>query len=67
VIAEVYPALWNRTFPTEGRNPHQQDAYSIARWMQQSDRAGMSAYFEPQLGAGERGEAELEGWILGLA
>ncbi len=33
VIAEVYPALWNRAFPTEGRNPHQHDAYSVARWM----------------------------------
>jgi hypothetical protein len=67
VIAEVYPALWNRAFPTEGRNAHQQDAYSIARWMEQSDAAGMSAYFEPNLCPADRRVAELEGWILGLA
>jgi hypothetical protein len=27
VVAEVYPSLWSRTFPTAGRTPDQQDAY----------------------------------------
>jgi len=27
VVAEVYPALWNRSFPREDRDSHQQDAY----------------------------------------
>jgi hypothetical protein len=31
VIAEVYPALWSREFPIEGRTQDQHDAYSIAR------------------------------------
>jgi len=30
VIAEVYPALWSRTFPSAGRTPDQQDAFAIA-------------------------------------
>jgi hypothetical protein len=32
VVAEVYPALWNRTFPSEGRTPDQQDAFVITKW-----------------------------------
>ena len=68
VIAEVYPALWSRTFPSEDRNQHQHDAYSVARWMQQSDTATTLAnYFDPQLRPAERRQAQLEGWILGLA
>ena len=67
VIAEVYPALWNRMFPTEGRDAHQHDAYSVARWMQQSDAGGgLAAHFRPQLHPNELGTAQLEGWILGL-
>jgi hypothetical protein len=68
VIAEVYPALWSRTFPPEDRNPHQHDAYSVARWMQQRDAAdALAADFYPQLRPAERTLAQLEGWILGLA
>jgi hypothetical protein len=40
VIAEVYPALWSRAYPSEGRNGHQHDAYSVARWMREQDVAG---------------------------
>ena len=68
VIAEVYPALWNRTFPTEGRNGHQHDAWSTARWMLLADKTGqLSASFTPEMLPGQRGIAQLEGWILGLA
>jgi len=67
VIAEIYPALWSRTFPTEGRDPHQHDAYSVARWMQQSDATNtLPDYFSPQLSPADRPLAQLEGWILGL-
>jgi hypothetical protein len=67
VMAEVYPALWSRTFPTEGRNAHQHDAYSVARWMQERDAAGtLGAHFHPSLRPAERTVAEVEGWILGL-
>lgn len=68
VVAEVYPSLWSRTFPVEGRDAHQHDAYSVARWFQQADAAGMLAsHFQPQLTPAERTLAKLEGWILGLA
>ena len=68
VIAEVYPALWSRTFPHEDRNPHQHDAYSVARWMRQSDATDtLPVHFHPQLSPSERTLGQVEGWILGLA
>lgn len=67
VIAEVYPALCNRTFPTEDRTPDQHDAYSVARWMRATDDAGqLGTYFATGLSPAERPLARLEGWILGL-
>lgn len=67
VIAEAYPSLWNRTFPPEDRNPHQHDAYTVARWMREADRsATLDACFEPTLGPARRAVAGVEGWILGL-
>lgn len=67
VIAEVYPALWNRTFPSEDQNAHQSDAYTVARWMRQCDTNGtLSVHFQPSLGSAERTLAQVEGWILGL-
>jgi hypothetical protein len=67
VMAEVYPALWSRSFPCEGRDAHQQDAYSIAAWMRRTDADGLlSSYFHPQLEPGQRKTAEIEGWILGV-
>lgn len=67
IIAEVYPALVSRRFPSEDRNPHQQDAYAIARWMQESDQTGqLSNAFQPCLSSGERAVSQIEGWILGL-
>lgn len=67
VIAEVYPALWNRSFPSEERNTHQQDAYCTARWMQERDAADtLTTYFHPRLRPAERTLAGLEGWILGI-
>jgi hypothetical protein len=68
VIAEVYPSLWNRDFPQDNRDPHQQDAYSIAAWMREADASGsLMAYFEPYLEENERRAARIEGWILGVA
>jgi hypothetical protein len=68
VLAECYPALWSRTYPSEERNGHQHDAYSIARWMRERDAAEeLGAQFEPALNPAVRGVAQLEGWILGVA
>ena len=66
-IVEVYPSLWNRLFPTEGRNPHQHDAYCVARWMQCADQHGsLGTYLHPHLTKAERNQAMTEGWILGV-
>ena len=68
VVAEVYPALWIRSFPREGRDNDQHDAYSSAAWMRQADQAGtLGPYFDPQLNHAERNAAKIEGWILGVA
>jgi len=51
----------------EGRNSHQHDAYSVGRWMQETDDAGaLPDYFQPHLQPAERTVALVEGWILGL-
>ncbi|MFZ4575887.1 MAG: hypothetical protein ACOYN0_15960 [Phycisphaerales bacterium] len=67
VIAEVYPSLWSRTFPREGRTPDQHDAWAVAEWMRGADlRGGLAVCFAPSLSVADRCAAETEGWILGL-
>ncbi len=67
VIAEVYPALWSRSFATEDRTPDQHDAYSVAAWLSQADRDGsLVVAFNPSLTPPERTVAQVEGWILGV-
>jgi hypothetical protein len=39
-VAEVYPALWNRSFLREDRTSDQHDAYSVAGWLSRADRDG---------------------------
>jgi len=67
VIAEVYPSLWSRGFPKEGRADDQHDAYSIVAWLSAADQEGrLAAYFRPSLTTSELGAAQHEGWILGV-
>jgi hypothetical protein len=67
VVAEVYPALWSRTFPSMGRTPDQQDAFAIAKWLQRADCDGsFEKFFCPEMETHERKKAEIEGWILGI-
>lgn len=67
VIAEVYPSLSSKSFPSEGRTPDQHDAFSVARWMQDTDMAdALDVCFNPPLLRAERDQAEIEGWILGV-
>lgn len=67
VIAEVYPALWNRSFPREDRNPDQHDAYSIVEWFRRSNADGtLTKFFQPELDPHDRETAKIEGWILGV-
>ena len=67
VIAEVYPALWSRSFATEGRTPDQHDAYCIAARLSNADRDGsLGALLQPSLTPSELAIARMEGWILGV-
>jgi hypothetical protein len=67
VIAEVYPALWNRRFTTDNRTPDQHDAYAVAAWLRQADLEGcLIDFFNPSLTPAERTLAQVEGWILGV-
>ncbi|HWA95097.1 MAG TPA: hypothetical protein VG844_10900 [Terracidiphilus sp.] len=68
VVAEVYPSLWMKRFPKDGRNGDEQAAYAAAAWLQRADRHGsLSSFLNPSLTAEERGIAKIEGWILGVA
>lgn len=67
-VVEVYPALWSHSFPRDGRDSHQQDAYATAEWFRRSDQEGsLERFFSPSLTAHERTVAKIEGWILGIA
>lgn len=67
VIAEVYPALWSRSFPNEGRTSDQQDSFSIAKWFQDADADGsLVTCFNPNIEPDDLRRAEVEGWILGV-
>ena len=67
-VVEVYPALWSHSFPRDGRDSHQQDAFATAEWLRRSDQDGSLARFlSPSLTEEERKVAEIEGWILGIA
>lgn len=67
IIAEVYPSLWSRRFPSAGRTPDQHDAWSVAAWLRRSDLDGtLTRCFDPALSPPERAVAMVEGWILGL-
>jgi hypothetical protein len=67
VVAEVYPALWSRSFPSAGRTPDQQDAFATAEWLRRADRDdSLGKFLRPELEPHERKIAEIEGWILGV-
>jgi len=67
VVAEVYPSLWTRRFPKEGRDGDEQAAYAIAAWMQRADLIdSLGTFFHPPLTPEEREVVAVEGWILGV-
>lgn len=68
VVAEVYPSLWSKTYERADRTGDQHDAYSVAAWLAEADRAGtLARFFNPALTDAERAQAAIEGWILGVA
>jgi hypothetical protein len=67
VVAEVYPSLWMKRFPMEGRNLDQHAAFAAATWLQRADQnASLNHFLHPPLTPAERTQAEIEGWILGV-
>lgn len=67
LLVEVYPTLWSKDYPREQRTPDQHDAYSVARWLRETDLDGsLAPYFDPPLTESERAVAGVEGWILGV-
>lgn len=67
VIAEVYPSIFRNRYSRGNRTVDQQDAYCVARWLQEMDNAKqLSRYLDPPLNSEQRKIARLEGWILGI-
>jgi hypothetical protein len=67
LVAEVYPSLFRRRYPSAGRSPDEHDAWSVAAWMREFDHRGaLARYLDPPLTPEERRQATLEGWILGV-
>jgi hypothetical protein len=66
-LVEVYPSLWSKDYPQNGRTPDQQDAYAAATWLRQVDLDGLlNRYLKPSLLPSEYLTAQIEGWILGV-
>jgi hypothetical protein len=67
VIAEVYPALWNKSFSRGDRTEDQHDAFVIAEWARRQDERNLlEPFFDPTLSEEDKAAAEIEGWIFGL-
>lgn len=66
-LVEVYPSLWSKSFPRNGRTPDQHDAYVTAAWLRQVDLNGsLGSFFNSDMLLGEYHVARVEGWILGV-
>ncbi|HSL40428.1 MAG TPA: hypothetical protein VK857_08655, partial [Desulforhopalus sp.] len=66
-LVEVYPSLWSKSYPREGRTPDQHDAYVAAAWLQQVDTNGsLGKVLKPDMLPGEYTGAQVEGWMLGV-
>ncbi|ABB23710.1 hypothetical protein [Pelodictyon luteolum] len=66
-LVEIYPSLWSRDCPRDGRTPDQHDAYVSAAWLRQVDTDGsLGEFLKPDMMPGQYPVAQLEGWILGV-
>jgi len=66
-LVEVYPSLWSKSTPREGRTPDQHDAYVASAWLRQVDIDGsLGKFLKPEMLPGEYHVAQVEGWILGV-
>jgi hypothetical protein len=67
VLVEVYPSLWNKNYPREGRTRDRQDAYVVSAWLRQVDAEGsLGNFLKPSMLPGEYSVSQVEGWILGV-
>lgn len=73
VIAEVYPALWNKQNPIKERTQDEHDAWSVALALHDAyEKREVERWFDPALWQNirltpeQRLQAKIEGWILGL-
>ena len=67
VLVEVFPSIFRNRYARDQRSVDQQDAYSTARWLSESDDQGfLDQFFHPPLSDRERQIADLEGWIFGI-
>lgn len=67
VVFEAYPRLWSDQYSRDDeKTPDQHDAFSIARWLQDTDmKDELAGYFSPPQPASVATTAMTEGWILG--
>ena len=67
VIAEVFPSIFRQRYPRQKRSVDAQDAYSVSRWLAETDQnQQLEHFFQPFLTPEQRKLAKLEGWILGI-
>jgi hypothetical protein len=67
-VAEVRSDHLLLRYPKEGLAKEEHAAYAICAWLQDRDRQDLlRPYFTPPLSAKEKGQALVEGWILGVA
>ncbi|MFC1679638.1 hypothetical protein ACFL2T_05460 [Elusimicrobiota bacterium] len=67
VIAEVWPSIFRRRYPRDERTQDEHDAYSVARWLQETNANGfLDRYFDPPLMPKERQIVSREGWLFGI-
>ena len=68
VIAEVYPALWNKRYHFDHGTSDQRDAHAVARWLSDADASGLLDLFLRArfLSDEDRELGRFEGWILGV-
>jgi hypothetical protein len=66
-VVEVYPRMWNRSYPKAEPTDDQHDAWVITEWLRSADadgrlRQALTGPSEPA----DRDVAGIEGWILGV-
>ena len=67
VVAEAYPSLFRRRYPSENRTSDEHDAYCVSLWLKHMDgRGALRQYLNPPLTLPERRFANIEGWIIGI-